>query len=85
MECITLSYLCVHGTPGIFGDCQMVHKEYCVPGPLSLAHMDGQHGEYIALADHCFLLTYAFDTGLIHYKMVIHCIINSFSRFVFGI
>jgi hypothetical protein len=44
---ITHSYLRVHGTPGIFGDRQIVRKEYRVPGPLSLAHMDGQHGEHI--------------------------------------
>lgn len=47
MDRITHSYLRVHGTPGIFGDRQIVHKQYRVPGPLSLAHMDGQHGEHI--------------------------------------
>lgn len=44
-ERITLSYLRVHGAPAIFGDRQISRKKYRVPGPLSLAHMDGQHGE----------------------------------------
>jgi hypothetical protein len=41
---ITLSYLRVHGVPGIFGHRQIARKVYSVPGPMSLAHMDGQHG-----------------------------------------
>lgn len=45
MERIRFSYLRVHGAPGRFGDRQISRKEYRVPGPLSLAHMDGQHGE----------------------------------------
>ncbi|KAK6966877.1 nitrite transporter NirC [Favolaschia claudopus] len=40
-------------------------KKYRVPGPMSLAHLDGQH-------------------GLIRYKIVIHCIIDGYSRFVLG-
>ena len=47
MDHITHFYLHVHGTSGIFGDCQIVCKEYHVPGPLALAYMDGQHGEHI--------------------------------------
>ncbi|KAK6980543.1 hypothetical protein R3P38DRAFT_3334209 [Favolaschia claudopus] len=65
-ERITASYLRVHGAPAIFGDRQISRKKYSVPGPLSLAHLDGQH-------------------GLIRYKMVIHCIIDGYSRFVLGI
>lgn len=45
MDRIRSSYLRVHGAPGAFGDRQIARKEYKVPGPLSLAHMDGQHGE----------------------------------------
>ena len=43
-ERITLSYLRVHGAPAIFGDRQLSRKKYRVPGPMSLAHLDGQHG-----------------------------------------
>jgi hypothetical protein len=46
-ERITHSYLRVHGAPAIFGDRQISRKTYRVPGPLSLAHMDGQHGAWI--------------------------------------
>ncbi|KAK7006659.1 hypothetical protein R3P38DRAFT_3601324 [Favolaschia claudopus] len=63
---ITASYLRVHGAPAIFGDRQISRKKYRVPGPMSLAHLDGQH-------------------GLIRYKIVIHCIIDGYSRFVLGI
>lgn len=45
MDRLWASYIRVHGTPGIFGDRQISRKEYKVPGPLSLAHMDGQHGK----------------------------------------
>jgi hypothetical protein len=44
-ERITDSYLRVHGAPAIFGDRQISRKKYRVPGPMSLVHMDGQHGE----------------------------------------
>ncbi|KAK6997284.1 hypothetical protein R3P38DRAFT_3328900 [Favolaschia claudopus] len=63
---ITASYLRVHGAPAIFGDRQISRKKYRVPGPMSLAHLDGQH-------------------GLIRYKIVIHCIIDGYSRFILGI
>lgn len=44
-ERIEASYSRVHGAPALFGNRQIVRKEYHVPGPLSLAHMDGQHGK----------------------------------------
>ena len=44
MERIQASYDRVHGSPALFGDRRIVRKEYKVAGPLSLAHMDGQHG-----------------------------------------
>ncbi|KAK7050085.1 hypothetical protein R3P38DRAFT_2504292 [Favolaschia claudopus] len=65
-EPITLSYLRVRGAPAIFGDRQISRRRYRVPGPMSLAHVDGQH-------------------GLIRYKIVIHCFIDGYSRFVLGI
>ncbi|KAK7059575.1 hypothetical protein R3P38DRAFT_3303414 [Favolaschia claudopus] len=43
-ERITLSYLRVCGAPAIFGDRQISRRRYRVPGPMSLAHVDGQHG-----------------------------------------
>ncbi|KAJ7460489.1 hypothetical protein B0H11DRAFT_2058064 [Mycena galericulata] len=46
---ITASFLRVHGAPAIFGDRQISRKKYRVPGPMSLAHMDGQHGTVYSL------------------------------------
>jgi hypothetical protein len=46
-ERISLSYLRVHGAPAIFGDRQISRKHYRVPGPLSLAHLDGQHASFL--------------------------------------
>jgi hypothetical protein len=51
-ERITFSYLRVHGAPAIFGDRQISRKKYSVPGPMSLAHLDGQHGEFCVLLAH---------------------------------
>lgn len=45
-ERIKHSYLRVHGAPAIFGDRQISRKKYRVPGPMSLAHLDGQHSEF---------------------------------------
>lgn len=45
---IQASYSRVFGAPATFGNRQIVRKEYRVPGPLSLAHMDGQHGTLLA-------------------------------------
>ena len=44
---ITASYERVHGAPAIFGDRQIHRQEYRVPAPMSLAHMDGQHGSVL--------------------------------------
>jgi hypothetical protein len=49
-ERITASYLRVHGAPAIFGDRQISRKKYRVPGPMSLAHLDGQHGEGLSFS-----------------------------------
>jgi hypothetical protein len=46
-ERITASFIRIHGTPGIFGDRQISRRRYRVPGPMSLAHMDGQHGMFL--------------------------------------
>lgn len=43
------SYQRVHGAPAIFGNRQILRKQYHVPGPMSLAHMDGQHGKSLCL------------------------------------
>ncbi len=82
---ITASYERVHGAPAIFGDRQIHRQAYRVPGPMSLAHMDGQHGDiqmFHTVCDNCLILIIS---GLIRYKIVIHCIIDGFSRFVLGI
>lgn len=42
---ITASYERVHGAPALFGNRHIHRQAYRVPGPMSLAHMDGQHGE----------------------------------------
>lgn len=42
---VAQSYLRVHGVPGSFGPRRLQHRQYHVPGPLSLVHHDGQHGE----------------------------------------
>ncbi len=39
------SYLRVRGAPPVFGRRRIVRKKYHVPGPNSLWHHDGQHGE----------------------------------------
>ena len=44
-ECITESFLQVHGTPGVFGQCTIHRKVYKVAGANSLWHHDGQHGQ----------------------------------------
>lgn len=43
-ECITESFLRVHGTPGVFGQRTIHRKVYKVAGANSLWHHDGQHG-----------------------------------------
>jgi hypothetical protein len=45
-ECITESFLRVHGTPGVFGQ-RTIHRKvyYKVAGANSLWHHDGQHGQ----------------------------------------
>lgn len=49
-ERITAAYLRVHGPPGVFGDRAIHRKVYKVAGANSLAHHDGQHGAYSAVA-----------------------------------
>lgn len=44
-ERVALSYLRVHGTPTIFGNRHIARRRYSVPGPNSLWHHDGQHGQ----------------------------------------
>ncbi|KAJ3018436.1 hypothetical protein NUW54_g338 [Trametes sanguinea] len=61
------AYIRVRGVPSSFGvRHRIVRRTYCVPGPLSLVHHDGQH-------------------GLIHWKLVIHCFVDGYSRHVLGI
>ncbi|KAK6969559.1 nitrite transporter NirC, partial [Favolaschia claudopus] len=57
-------------------------KKYRVPGPMSLAHLDGQHGKYC-----CAILIPSTDFNQVLFanKIVIHCIIDGYSRFILGI
>ncbi|THH10681.1 hypothetical protein EW146_g8295 [Bondarzewia mesenterica] len=53
---IAASYVCVHGSPAIFGDRRIHRKVYNVPRPNSLWHHDGQHGLIRwKLVKHCFV------------------------------
>ena len=44
-ERLRLSYIRVHGVPGVFGDRTIQRKKYSVAGANSLWHHDGQHGK----------------------------------------
>lgn len=70
------------GPTSSFASRRIHRRAYCVAGPNSLWHHDGQHGKpatsrvYNALSN---------ISGLIRYKFVIHAFVDGFSRFVVGI
>ena len=81
---IATSYIRVHGIPSTFGDGRIQRRQYSVPGPLSLVHHDGQHGLSISFFPQCDQSN-THIIGLIHYKIVIHCFIDGYSRYVLAI
>jgi len=85
LERITASFIRIRGTPGVFGDRQISRRQCRVPGPMSLAHMDGEHGMFLYK---CFKVSGPSKpplAELIRFKMAIHRIIDGYSRYVLGI
>lgn len=80
---IKASYTRVRGLPQTFGTRRrIVRRTYYVPGPLSLVHHDGQHGVWSAISRPAIT---NIISGLIHWKLVIHCFVDGYSRYVLGI
>lgn len=77
------SYMRVHGTGAAFGNRAIHRREYKVAGANSLWHHDGQHGRYSPRpvchtpADQ--------STGLIRFKIVLHCFIDGKSHMITGL
>jgi hypothetical protein len=82
-DLIVGSYLCVHRSPGVFGDHSIHQKVYRVAGANSLSHHDGQHGTPFSQPKDCNVSHYF--PGLIKFKMVNHCFIDGKSHYVTGI
>ena len=82
---IRQSYVRVRGAPAVFGRRRIVRKKYSVPGPNSLVHHDGQHGEVSIIFASMTTGSHASLPGLIRWKLVIHCFVDGYSRFVTGI
>ncbi|KAF7430680.1 hypothetical protein PC9H_006389 [Pleurotus ostreatus] len=79
------SYNRVIGPPqGVFAPQRLHRRAYSVPGPNSLWHHDGQHGEKCQMISTSYLIEYNM-AGLIQWKFVIHGFVDGFSRFVVGI
>lgn len=73
------SYRRVHGAPASFGRRRIQRREYRVPGPNSLWHHDGQHGQFYPRNDKHTNLA---QTGMIRFRVVIHGFIDGYSRLV---
>ena len=80
---ITASIQRVQGVTGRFGGRAIHRRVYKVAGANSLAHHDGQHGESFSSTG--YRMPTNTRSGLIRFKIVIHCFIDGKSRFVTGI
>lgn len=84
-ERISKALLRINGIPGIFGNRQPKHRRYANRAPLACVHHDGQHGEYLCeLYLRATTLKFG-ESGLIRYRIVIHCFVDGFSRYILGI
>ena len=69
----------------VFGRQFVRRRKYQVPGPNSLWHHDGQHGDGASLASHTLLTEPKTSTGLIRWKIVFHGFIDGYSRYITGL
>ncbi len=81
---ISASLLRVNGVSGVFGNTRPERRKYMNRAPMVCVHHDGQHGTVCLNIHLCALLTHP-HVGLIKYKIVIHCFIDGFSRYILGI
>ncbi|KAG8810735.1 hypothetical protein FRC19_004350 [Serendipita sp. 401] len=81
---IRASFERVNGAGAEFGRPRIQRRVYTVSGPNSLWHHDGHHSRFaVALVYHIDSMLPLLE--LIHWKIVIHCFIDGFSRLVVGI
>lgn len=69
----------------IFERIRIRRRNYSVPGPNSLWHHDGQHGEYRSCSYFALSESEGWRTGLIRWGIVIHGFIDGYSRLVTGL
>ncbi len=83
---ITASLLRIEGVPGVFGNRRPKVRKYRTRAPMTTVHHDGQHGKHVSFVRPINLCTKMPSfIGLIQYKIVIHCFIDGFSRYILGI
>ncbi len=83
---ITASLLRIEGVPGVFGNRRPKVRKYRTRAPMTTVHHDGQHGKCVSFVRLINLvLKMPSFIGLIQYKIVIHCFIDGFSRYILGI